>query len=179
VAIGAHYSVAIAAQPAGLLCALTNDSGTMPSADVSNVQVNCTAREWTWINGSNMIGNEGSSGTMGVASSTNAPAERDSSMNWTDHNGRLWLFGGGDQYSGRGGLNDLWTFDPGTGLWTWMKGPVTSNGVGSYGTKGVAAPANVPPARDSGTTWVDSAGHLWLFGGASGSPGISGYYNDL
>jgi hypothetical protein len=179
VAIGAHYSVAIAAQPAGLLCALTNDSGTMPSADVSNVQVNCTAREWTWINGSNMIGNEGSSGTMGVASSTNAPAERDSSMNWTDHNGRLWLFGGGDQYSGRGGLNDLWMFDPGTGLWTWMKGPVTSNGVGSYGTKGVAAPANVPPARDSGTTWVDSAGHLWLFGGASGSPGISGYYNDL
>ena len=35
-----------------------------------------------------------------------------------------------------------------------------------YGTKGVAAPANVPGGRWGGQTWTDDSGNLWLFGGA-------------
>ena len=36
---------------------------------------------------------------------------------------------------------------------------------GNYGTKGVPAAANVPVARESGISWTDDSGNLWLFGG--------------
>jgi hypothetical protein len=41
-----------------------------------------------------------------------------------------------------------------------------------YGTAGVASASNVPGSRNSSTSWSDSSGNLWLFGG-------SGYFNDL
>lgn len=47
-AVGAPYSITVVAQPAGLVCGVTDGSGTMPSADFNNVQVTCVAREWTW-----------------------------------------------------------------------------------------------------------------------------------
>jgi Galactose oxidase, central domain len=178
-AVGSAYAVTVAAQPAGLLCTVTNGSSTMPSADVNSVQVACLARAWTWVAGSNTIGAEGSYGTLGVAAAGNAPSERDSSMNWTDGSGRFWLFGGSDQYSGRGNLNDLWMYDPGTQLWTWMNGPSTANSAGTYGTQGLASAGNVPRSRHSGVTWADSAGHLWLFGGYNDNSGIAGCLNDL
>ena len=36
---------------------------------------------------------------------------------------------------------------------------------GVYGTQGVASIANMPPSRDTATTWTDASGNLWLFGG--------------
>jgi hypothetical protein len=49
--------------------------------------------------------------------------------------------------------------------------------IGVYGTKGVAASSNVPSARTSAISWIDSSNNLWLFGGwgyaASGNSGIS------
>ena len=39
---GAAYSVAVATQPAGQTCAVSNGSGTVGSADVSDVTVNCS-----------------------------------------------------------------------------------------------------------------------------------------
>ena len=179
VAPGTSYTVSVAAQPAGELCNVTNGSSTMPSADVTSVQVACVTRAWTWMAGSNTIGAEGSYGSKGVANASNAPSERDSSMNWTDATGRFWLFGGSDQYSGRGNLSDLWMYDPGTQLWTWINGPNSSANAGTYGTLGVASPTNVPRSRHSGVTWTDAAGHLWLFGGYNDNSGISGCLNDL
>jgi N-acetylneuraminic acid mutarotase len=57
------------------------------------------------------------------------------------------------------------------GEWVWANGnslnePTSVTGV--YGTLGIASSANTPPGRDSSTTWTDSAGNLWLFGGAPG-----------
>ena len=42
---------------------------------------------------------------------------------------------------------------------------------GTYGSEGTPAPGNVPGARESATTWTDTAGNFWLFGGGS--------FNDL
>jgi hypothetical protein len=179
VAPGSAYSMTVASQPSGLRCSVTNGTGTMPGTDLSNVQIACVSRQWTWIAGSNTIGAEGSYGSMGVAASSNQPSERDSSMNWTDSSGRLWLFGGADQYSGRGDLNDLWMFDPGTGLWTWMSGSNTAHSPGTYGTQHIGATNNNPRARHSGATWVDRVGRLWLFGGYTDVTGLSGRLNDL
>jgi N-acetylneuraminic acid mutarotase len=87
----------------------------------------------------------------------------------------LWLFGGigQDSAGSNGRLNDLWRFD---GVnWTWISGSDTHSATGVYGTLGVPAAANVPGARNSPLTWIDSTGNLWLFGGL----GQAGQHNDL
>ena len=74
--------------------------------------------------------------------------------------------------------------------WTWVDGADTidvnhGNG-GVYGTLGIASTSNTPGSRNNATSWTDSSGNLWLFGGygysAQGSfPGSAGigYLNDL
>ena len=58
----------------------------------------------------------------------------------------------------------------------WLGGPSTNNGAGVYGTKGVADPANIPPARSNGMSWV-SDGNFYLFGGLDDNGGD--YFNDF
>ena len=54
------------------------------------------------------------------------------------------------------------------------------NAAGTYGTLGTLVLANVPGARSKAIAWTDSAGRLWLFGGA-GYDGVAGlgYLNDV
>lgn len=182
VAYNSPYTVTVEREPTGLTCQITGASGTMPAAPVNSVQVTCAASLWTWLAGSNTIVNTaippgngfpGIYGTQGTPAPGNFPGSRDSQMTWTDSNGRFWLFGG----SGLDGLgastnelNDMWMYDPATGLWTWVSGDAVSivtSYQGTYGTRGVAASTNVPPARHSATTWVDQSGALWMFGGAN------------
>jgi Secretion system C-terminal sorting domain/Galactose oxidase, central domain len=68
--------------------------------------------------------------------------------------------------------------DPNT-PWTWMKGDNTIEQVGVYGTQGAANIANKPGARNFSTTWRDTSGNLWLFGGNGYSASSMGYLNDL
>jgi len=144
--------------------------------------------EWTWILGSNSIQPNAVWGTLGVAAPTNYPGSRVGASTWTDASGNFWLFGGSGVYAISGcnncvaQFNDLWEYS--AGEWTWIAGPNTPDGAGTYGTKGVAAPGNVPPSREDATTWIDAAGNLWLFGGdsgyGSGSTGNpTGSFNDL
>lgn len=49
--------------------------------------------------------------------------------------------------------------------WTWVSCDNTTDPIGSYGTQGVAANGNKPGARESGYTWMDANGNLWLLGG--------------
>jgi len=42
VADGANYGVTVLQQPAGQVCTVANNVGTMPSGDVSNIAVTCT-----------------------------------------------------------------------------------------------------------------------------------------
>lgn len=160
---------------------------------------NASAGEWTWMSGSNTIGDYGGQpgvyGVLGVPNAANTPGARFASANWTDGSGNFWLFGGqGYDWTGNSGfLNDLWEFTPGAdgglGQWSWMGGgnviPLNapegfeSGAPGVYGTQGTAAAANTPGARIGAVPWVDASGNLWLFGGEGyDGTGAQGYLND-
>jgi N-acetylneuraminic acid mutarotase len=134
--------------------------------------------EWTWVSGSSKPG-----ATLG-----SVPGARSNSVSWTDSAGGLWLFGGfGSQLTGpppggpsQGWFNDLWRYSPGTDQWTVVSGSTIANAKGVWGTRGVAAAANVPSARVAAVSWIDSAGDLWLFGGVGfDSSDMTGDLNDL
>jgi hypothetical protein len=131
---------------------------------------NPTTSQWTWVSGATSTNASGVYGLEGVATASNVPGARTSAACWVDVLGNLWLFGGfGFDSSATASnfmqLNDLWKFNPVTLQWTWVSGSSTRNALGSYGAEGVAAPTNVPPARQAAATWVDDSGQLWLFGG--------------
>ena len=111
---------------------------------------NIASNQWTWMSGDNLPTPfpGGSYGTQGVAAPTNLPpCRREGSSAWTDKNGNLWLFGGESALAAADISNDLWKYDVTTNMWTWMHGSSTTGSPGNYGTKGVAAPTNDPPAR--------------------------------
>lgn len=49
--------------------------------------------------------------------------------------------------------------------WAWVGGSQSANQLGTYGTLGQAAKANMPGAREYPQTWRGGNGELWLFGG--------------
>ena len=70
---------------------------------------------------------------------------------------------------------------PSEKIWTWVSGNYSKNNLGNYGVKGIAADSNIPGARKASTSWVDSNGNFWLFGGY-GYDNVStfaNYLNDL
>jgi hypothetical protein len=147
---------------------------------------NPSTLEWTCIN----AGQPPEYGDMGVPAAGNYPPARMGAATWTDSSGNFWLFGG-ELPNTSNILNDLWEFDPSTLEWTWMGGsntntltcyPVGGCGApGVYGTLGVAAPGNVAGSRAFATTWTDTSGNFWLFGGEHGwdsiGPGV--FLNDF
>jgi hypothetical protein len=102
-----------------------------------------------------------------------------------DASGNLWIFGGigyNTYYANVAELNDLCKYSG--GQWAWMSGyDSLIDQIGIYGTKGVAAPDNVPGSRDSGMSWTDAAGTLWFLGGegfgSTWQGGTAPYFNDL
>jgi N-acetylneuraminic acid mutarotase len=138
--------------------------------------------QWTWAGGEVSANAGPIYGTLGTAATTAEPGARYDSTTWIDSSGNVWLFGGvGYDASGSvGNLNDLWRYDPGDKEWTWMSGGYSDSAGGAYGTQGTASVDNVPGGRDSSSSWIDSSGNLWLFGGNGyDSTGKLGYLNDL
>jgi N-acetylneuraminic acid mutarotase len=137
---------------------------------------------WTWVSGSDAVDQYGVYGTKGAAASGNTPGTRVRSISWIDASGNLWLLGGvGYPATGSSGvMNDLWKYDPSSGLWTWVSGDNVALQYGVYGTRGVAAASNKPGARYSSVSWIDTYGNLWLFGGVGyDTSATQGYLNDL
>lgn len=135
---------------------------------------------WVWLRGDSTFGSTGSYGTQGVPSATNDPPARYTTCYWQDLNGNFWMYGGSTSRTSAN-LNDLWRYTPATNIWTWMGG-VALGGImtGNYGTKGVPSMSNFPHARAFGSsTWVDSTGDLWLFGGGGIGASANGTLNDL
>src|SRR5690606_31124810 len=108
-------------------------------------------------------------GTKGQPDPNNSPRARGGSYNsgsaasWVDKQGNFWIFGGVGYNKANatlGNLNDLWRYNPYTGVWTWMGGSDESNQPGKYGTKGQAAPGNEPGARQSPMYWTDEDGNF-------------------
>src|SRR5579862_4818006 len=138
--------------------------------------------QWTWVSGASTANAKGVYGTEGTAAANNVPGARKAANAWIDSSGDLWLFGGSgnDSTGTTGNLNDLWRYSPKTGQWTWVNGSDHGNAGGTYGTEGTAAASNVPGARYSASSWIDSTGNLWLFGGYGyDSTSSSGKLNDL
>jgi N-acetylneuraminic acid mutarotase len=168
--------------------------------DITPLAANGTL-QWTWMGGSGTTGSycfttspgepwqettcgrAGVYGTLGTPAAGNLPGSRVSPATWTDSSGSLWLFGGAgyDVDGNEGILNDLWTFNPTTSLWTWMGGSSTGGQAGVYGTMGTPSAGNIPGGRYSPAVWTDRSGNVWLFGGggAVDANGNSGYINDL
>jgi hypothetical protein len=140
------------------------------------------AGQWVWRGGSDIAGAAASYGSQGAPAAGNNPGAREGGANWSDAAGNLWLFGG-DSVAGQNWqeFNDLWSYNPTTGLWTWVGGSNTADNAGSYGTLGVPAAGNLPPARTDAISWVDSAGVFWLFGGTqlNSNGSYLAVFNDL
>lgn len=139
-----------------------------------------TDNQWTWVSGADTVNQPGVYGTQGAAAAANMPGARAQSISWVDSSGVFWLFGGSEAPTAQSDelLNDLWKYSGGE--WTWISGSSTPNQAGIYGTLGVAAPGNVPGARNAGAAWIDKSGNLWLFGGLGlDASGRSEYLNDL
>jgi hypothetical protein len=138
---------------------------------------------WAWF-GSEFAATQGTYGIMGTPAPGNLPGSRKGSVGWTDSSGNFWLFGGvgidsAAPPNNAGQLNDLWQYNPTIGNWTWESGSNTINQLGTYGTLGVAAGANIPGSRGGSANWIDSSGNLWLFGGNGPLSGVNGSFGDL
>jgi hypothetical protein len=138
--------------------------------------------QWEWQRGSDTVGAAASYASLGVPAAGNNPGAREGAAKWTDAAGNLWLFGG-DSLAAQTWeeFNDLWSYNPTTGLWTWVGGTNIAANAGSYGTLGMPAASNLPPARTDAISWVDSAGVFWLFGGTqlNSNGGYLAAFNDL
>ena len=175
--------------PSGRCCAmswvLNNKLYLMGGTDVSGSlnndlwEYDPTTNNWTWIKGSNTPEAVGNYGTIGVESSTNVPGARGSSGAWVV-NGKLYLFGGVGKANGFfGNLNDLWSYNSLTNNWTYIKGSMALDVVGTYGTMGVATNINTPSGRVGANSWTYN-NKLYLMGGQGySSTTSSGYLNDL
>ncbi len=126
-----------------------------------------SSKEWTWMGGSSANNQSGVYGTLGTPAAGDIPGSRIQASSWTDGSGNFWLYGG-EGYSATGifgDLGDLWKFSPSTDEWTWIGGSNSSNPSADYGLLGTPAAGDNPGAREGASSWLDSSGNLWLFGG--------------
>ncbi len=160
------------------------------SSDLATVNVlndlweyNISNAQWTWISGANTVKSAGNYGVQQESSSLNVPSARIDAISWLDASGNLWLFGGDgiDGIGTRGLLNDLWTYNITSGLWTWMSGSNFSGAYGVYGVLGVGNANTIPGAREHRVplSWTSSSGSLLMFGGDGDGASTSGILNDL
>ncbi|MDI1355869.1 MAG: kelch repeat-containing protein [bacterium] len=143
---------------------------------------NVSTNEWTWISGSGNINQTGTYGSIGVPSVTNSPGARQEAAVWNDNLGNIWMFGGQGYgtATSMGYLNDLWRYNISSGQWTWMNGTNSINQLGAYGTLAISSSTNAPGSRQGPTSWVDSNGNFWLFGGYGfGASTPSNHLNDF
>ncbi len=111
---------------------------------------------WTWIKGSNAVTGTAIYGTVGIENANNTPGARYGQATWSFNN-KMYIMGGYgyDAVGGYGLLNDVWSFNPVTNNWTFLRGSTTINPIGIYGqVQGVEAPNIAPGGRISGVTWV-------------------------
>jgi N-acetylneuraminic acid mutarotase len=133
-----------------------------------------STNNWTWIKGANTTNQVGNYGTFGVEAATNVPGARYSSASCVV-NGKFYLFGGNDG-NGSAVFNDLWSYNPVTNNWTFLKGNNTAsmNG-GNYGVLGVASSSNVPGGREGAAAFAFN-NKLYLTGGL-GFADLGGFAN--
>ncbi len=143
---GAAYSVTVKTPPQGQTCTVTNGSGTLSGADVSNVQVSCSAAPGTL---------DASFGTDGVVTYDSGGYDAARAVTF-DSSGRLLVAG----YSTPNADYDmtLWRYDAG--------GSVD----GSFGTNGVATYDGGNNSYAYALT-LDASGNILVAGEINGTNG--------
>lgn len=144
-----------------------NGRGT--AAAVGNLndlwKYNVLSNEWTWVTGSSAVNAVGVYGTQGEAATANTPGARAGAAALVAADSSLLLFGG----QGTGYFNDVWCFDQHEGLWTWLKGPSTTNGAAFYGTLNESSASATPGSRRGSSVFTDAGGDLLVFAGTNGA----------
>ncbi|MEP7127472.1 MAG: kelch repeat-containing protein [Chitinophagales bacterium] len=134
--------------------------------------------QWTWMKGDTSFYDWLHKDSLGVEDPTFHPSALYMASNWTDDQGRLWLFGGltynslnlHKQY-----FDFIWRYNPATNNWACMKASPYINSFGEYGILGVADSNNYPSSRIAAGFWKDTSGGIWMFGGVN----AFGAWNDL
>lgn len=141
---------------------------------------NSQTNQWTWVSGSDVIGESGVYGIKYQANNSNLPGARMDSIGWVDSSGNMWLFGGVYEKTRRERytFNDLWKFNLNTNQWVWINGSNLTNQYGVYGLQGELSLLNNSGARSGGVSWYTNDG-LWLFGGTGYAESSTGVLNDL
>lgn len=120
--------------------------------------------QWTWMSGEPAPGEvEWRGEKPSFPSNKNQPLPRIFHLLWVDRDDNLWLFGGYDLSINS--LNDLWRYDTHKNEWTLIKGDSKPGKKSVYGVKGEPSAESMPSGRGQCSSWVDTAGNLWLFGG--------------
>jgi len=160
------------------------------TSNVSSVIVDCQHNDWAWTtwymdktdvaNNLPLRSPRHSFLKIWLHPNLNSPGGRDFAASWTDNQGRRWLFGGqGYPYPSPLGLqlpgllNDLWVFDGSVGGWVpanvlTILPPGTSQWIvdpTALEFEEVSTTAGGPGSRWGSSSWTDSSGNLYLFGG--------------
>ncbi len=134
--------------------------------------------QWTWMSGSNQLGDMGSPGTTCIPAASNNPISRlENRACWTDACGNFYAFGGMENCGWNSTFNDLWHFNVNTNDWALVNGTNQINLPGNWGKMNVPSSSNIPDGRCGSSPFKDNQGNLWLFGGAI--TGLIDKHNDL
>lgn len=128
---------------------------------------------WVWMHGPNTSLNQFFApqagaiyGTMGIEDANNQPPAWFADAYWRGDNNDFWI------YTGR--KDEMWRYNTLTNSWTWIKGdnsPSPGYILPTYGTKGIADPANSPGSQNTPTFWRDVAGNFYMYGGSVNTKG--------
>jgi hypothetical protein len=176
---GPRYSPSYCADPLGNLW-LFGGNGALLS-DLWKFTV--STGQWTWVKGTSATFVNGVYGTMGTPSATILPGGRMGGAMW-EYSGELWLFGGNgmdavNTQTMTAYMNDMWKYNIGTGLWTWVRGSSIGNQNAICGAPETFSTSYTAGARVGSVYWKDSHDKFWLFGGAALTTNANGYTNDL
>lgn len=85
---------------------------------------------WAWISGSDQVGRPGNYGNLGAGNSGTHPGARNEHSMVIDEISQIIYLFAGDGFAATaqptsGMLNDLWTFDLKSKIWTWIAGSNT------------------------------------------------------
>jgi N-acetylneuraminic acid mutarotase len=185
VASGTSYIVSVKSQPTGQTCKVSNASGTIASAAVTNVQVSCTLNNYPiggTVTGLNANGLVLANGTATVSIPAGASAfvfptqfQFGSAYSVTVQTQPTGVTCQVVNASGTVSAAPITNLMIICGQWTWMGGASQTGGAASYGPLGSPGSAYIPGARNGAVSWIDHGGNLWLFGGSAGG----GLLNDL
>jgi hypothetical protein len=175
---GLKYAVTLGTQPTGQTCTITDGSGVIGYANITNISVACTANQYAiggTVSGLNAGGLSVTDGIDSISVAAGAtsiafPTPLDFGSSYTvkvaaQPAGELCNVANSSGTIGAANVSNIAVTCAGHNVWA-LRIP---SGSGHYGTLGVASPDNLPPARTGGATWTDGNGNLWLFGGSGGS----------